>query len=392
MDLRAPYDGVLQSLAKISVNVPFMMPERVANTDSSQPITDTDGSGPFIFDRSARERNRVVYLRNPDYVPRYERPSLAAGGKVVNIDRLEWIHFPDQKAAVQALIDGDVDYVESPSTKLVPMMEGKEDIIVASSDPLGNVGIARFNHLQPPFDNVRIRRAVLMAMNQADYMTAALGDRRFWRPCYSMYPCGTPFASEAGSGIMKAGDIAVARKALQAAGYDGTPVVLLNPTDTPVMSAFTQVTADLLRKIGMKVVVEDMDWATLLERRNSRGPASKGGWNMFHTWWIAADLATPLSIAFSGDPETGWVGWAKDDRLERLRSAFAQATSPDQKRRLAVRVQERLWAVGAFGVLGQFFEPVAFRKDLTGITSPLQFYWGVSRGRQAGPDAGSAGR
>jgi peptide/nickel transport system substrate-binding protein len=158
------------------------------------------------------------------------------------------------------------------------------------------------------------------------------------------------------------------------------------------MSAFTQVTADLLRKIGMKVVVEDMDWATLLERRNSRGPASKGGWNMFHTWWIAADLATPLSIAFSGDPETGWVGWAKDDRLERLRSAFAQATSPDQKRRLAVRVQERLWAVGAFGVLGQFFEPVAFRKDLTGITSPLQFYWGVSRGRQAGPDAGSAGR
>jgi peptide/nickel transport system substrate-binding protein len=379
MDLRAPYDGVLQSLAKISVNVPFMMPERVAKTDSAQPITDTDGSGPFIFDTSERERNKVVYRRNPDYVPRSEKQSLAAGGKVVKIDRLEWIHFPDQKAAVQALIDGDVDYVESPSTKLVPMMEGKEDIIVASTDPLGNVGIARFNHLQPPFDNVRIRRAVLMAMNQADYMIAALGDRRFWRPCYSVYPCGTPLANEAGSGIMKTGDIAAARKALQAAGYDGTPVVLLNPMDTPVMSAFTQVTADLLRKIGMKVVVEDMDWATLLERRNNRGPASKGGWSMFHTWWIAADLATPLSIAFSGDPETGWFGWAKDERLEKLRSAFAQANSPDQKRQLGVRVQERLWAIGAFGVLGQFFEPIAFRRDVTGITSPIQFYWGVSR-------------
>jgi len=147
------------------------------------------------------------------------------------------------------------------------------------------------------------------------------------------------------------------------------------------MSAFTRVTADILRKIGMKVVVEDMDWATLLERRNSRAPASKGGWSMFHTWWIAADLATPLSIAFSGDPETGWLGWAKDVRLERLRSDFAQATSPEEKRRLAVRVQERLWAIGAFGVLGQFFEPVAFRRDVTGITSPLQFFWGVSRVR-----------
>lgn len=337
------------------------------------------GSGPFIFDKDKSTPDKAVYIRNPNYVPRSEQQSLAAGGKVVKVDRLELIYFPNQVDAVQALIHGDVDYVELPSTKLVPMMEGKKGVVVASTDPLGNVGFAQFNHLQPPFNNVAVRRAVLMAMKQEDYMAAALGDPRYWRTCYSAFPCGTIFADEAGGKIVERGDIEAAKKALKAAGYDGTPVVLLNPTDTPVMSAFTQVTANTLRKIGMNVQLQDVDWATLLERRNNHGPVSQGGWSMFHTWWNAADLADPTSIAFSGDPKSGWYGWAEDKELEKLRAAFAKARSLDERRQLAAQAQERLWAIGAFGLLGQFFEPVAFRSTVKGITSPMQFYWGVSK-------------
>lgn len=378
MTLVEPSDLVLESLAKMSSNVPFMMPKRIAETDPMQEIQNADGSGPFVFQASERTPDKAVYVRNPGYAPRAEPQSLAAGGKVVKVGRLEWIHFANQADAVRALIDGKVDYVESPSPKLLPMLEGKPDIVVASTDPLGNVAMARFNHLQPPFNNPKIRRAVLTAMNQDDYMTAALGDRRYWRNCYSVFPCGTPLANEAANDVMKAANLEAARKQLRAAGYDGTPVVLLNPTDTPVMAAFTQVTANLLRQIGMKVEVQDMDWATLLQRRNDRGPVSAGGWSMFHTWWIAADLADPTSIAFSGDPQNGWYGWAGDRQLEALRAAFVKARSADEKRKIAEKVQARLYAIGAFGVLGQFFEPVAFRRNLRGITSPIQFYWGVS--------------
>lgn len=380
LTLKQPDSTTINVLAKPSANVPFIIPKRVAFTDAWEQIDNTTGSGPFIFDKKDSTPDKAVYLRNPNYVPRKEEPSLAAGGKLAKVDRVEWIYFPKQVDAVKALIDGDVDYVESPSTQLVPMMEGKPDVTVASTDPLGNVAMVRFNSLIPPFNNPAIRRAVLMAMKQDDYMQAALGDHRYWRNCYSVYPCSTPLANEAGSEVMKTADVEAARKALAAAGYDGTPVVLMDPTDQPVMHALTGVTADLLQKIGMKVDLQEMDWATLVQRRVNQGPASEGGWNMFHTWWIAADLMDPTAIAFSGDPKKGWFGWVNDPQLESLRAQYAKAASEDEKQALAVKVQQRLWDIGAFGVLGQFFEPVAFRSDLKGITSPMQFYWGVSKG------------
>ena len=379
MKLKAPYDLVLESLGKMSSNVPFMMPKRIAEADPFTPIEDPTGSGPFVFKKDEWVPGaKAVYVKNPKYLPRSEPPSLAAGGKVAKADKIEWIYFSDQAAAVKALIDGDVDYLESPSTKLLPALEADKDVIVASTDPLGNIGMVRFNSLLPPFDKPEIRRAVLMAIKQDDYMKAALQDPRYWRTCYSVFACGTPYANDAGSDVMKTGDLEAAKKALQAAGYDGTPVVILNPIDIPVISAFTQVTADNLRKIGMKVELQDMDWATLLKRRANRGPVSEGGWNMFHTWWIAADLVDPGGIAFSGDPQNGWYGWPKDDELEKYRAAFAEARSLEEKKKLATEVQARLLADGAFGVLGQFFEPVAFRKDVKGITSPIQFFWTMS--------------
>lgn len=376
--LKEPDISIIQTLAKVSVNVPFMMPKRIAQTDAFTPITEAVGSGPFIYKADKKTADTAVYVRNPDYVPRRNPSSLAAGAKIAKVDVVKWQYFPNQEEAVRKLIDGKVDYVESPSTSLVSLMEGNEDVTVASTDPLGNVAMARFNHQQAPFNNAGVRRAVLMAMQQDAYMSAALGDSRYWRNCYSVFPCGTPLANEAGSEVMKTGDLQAAKQALKDAGYDGTPVVLLNPTDMPVMAAFTKVTADLLQELGMVVQVRDMDWAMLLEQRERRVSVADGGWSMFHTWWNAADLADTSAIAFSGDAKTGWYGWAEDAELEQLRAAAAKATGA-QKADLAARIQQRLWDIGAFGVLGQFFEPVAFRADLQGITSPMQFYWGVSR-------------
>ncbi|MFZ3218424.1 MAG: ABC transporter substrate-binding protein [Rhodoferax sp.] len=379
VNLRAPHGDLPATLAKMSANVPFMMPKRVAETDPFQPIQDATGSGPFIFKKDEWiPESQAVYVKNKMYVPRAEESSMAAGGKVPKADRIEWRYYPDQAAAVKALIAGKVDYVESPSSQLIPMLENQKDVTIASTDPLGNIGMARFNTLVPPFDNVAVRRAVAMVMQQEDYMAAALGDKKYWRTCYSVFPCGTTYSNSAGSDTMKATNLDAAKKALQAAKYDGTPVVILNPKDNPVISAFTKVTAEKLRQIGMTVDVQDMDWATLTQRRSSRGAVKDGGWNMFHTWWLAGDLMDPSFIAFSGDRETGWYGWPKDEELEKYRVAFDRASSQDEKKALAAKVQQRLVDIGAFGILGQFFEPVAFNSKVEGITSPVQFYWNMS--------------
>ena len=380
ISLAEPYGLVLESIGKISSNVPFIMPERVAKTDPFEQISDYTGSGPFKFEADLWvPGSKVVYTKFDDYVPRSEPPSAAAGGKVAKVDRVEWTYFPDQSTAMNALLAGEVDYFESPANDLMPILSANPEVVVEINDPLGNIGFARFNSLLPPFDNAEIRRAAIMSMKQEDYLAAAVGDQKFWKTCYSVYPCGTPLTNEAGSEVIKTADIDKAAAALKAAGYDGTPVVIMQPTDIPLLSAFTLVTAEKLRKIGMTVEVQAMDWSTLTSRRALRDPVSDGGWNMFHTWWIGADVIDPMAIAFSGNPDKGWFGWPSDEKLEEARTAFAQAGSLEEKKQLAMTVQERLWAIGASGELGQFFVPVAYRNNVKGlIKSPVQFFWNMS--------------
>lgn len=378
--LKEPYGLVLESIGKISSNVPFIMPKRVAETDPFEQISDYTGSGPFMFVKDEWvPGSKVVYKKFADYKPRSEPASAAAGGKIAKVDRVEWTYFPDQTTAMNALINGEVDFFEQPSPDLMPILEANADVTVEINDPLGSIGFARFNHLLPPFDKAEVRRAALMAMKQDDYLIAAVGDQKFWKNCYSVYPCGTPLANEVESDVMKVGDIDKAKAALEASGYDGTPVVIMQPTDIPVLSAFSLVTAERLRKIGMKVDVQAMDWSTLTSRRAKRDPVSEGGWNIFHTWWIGADVMNPMAIAFSGNPEKGWFGWPDDPELEAARSAFAKAATLDEQKVAAAKVQERLWKIGASGELGQFFVPVAYRKNVKGlIKSPVQFFWNMS--------------
>jgi len=380
MKLSQPYGLVLESIGKISSNVPFIMPKRVAETDAFEQITDYTGSGPFKFESDQWvPGSKVVYTKFDGYVPRSEPASAASGVKIALVDKIVWQYFPDNTTAMNALMAGEIDYFESPAPDLAPLLAADPNITVEVNDPLGNIGFARFNHLLPPFDDVEVRRAAMMAMKQEDYLAAAIGDPQFWKTCYSVFPCGTPLANDVGSDIMATGSIDAAKAALAKTDYDGTPVLIMQPTDVPVLSAFSLVTAEKLRNAGFEVNVEAMDWSTLTSRRALRDPVGEGGWNMFHTWWIGADVIDPMAIAFSGDPDAGWFGWPTDAELEEARGQFSKATSLEEKQEIGRKVQERLWAIGASGELGQFFTPVAYRNNVKGlIKSPVQFFWNMS--------------
>lgn len=376
--LSSPYPEMLDSLAQMSSNVPFMMPERIANTNPYIPITDPIGSGPYIFSmRDWDPVNKVVYLRNDAYVPREEPTSLAAGGKVAKLDRIELVYYPDRETAIDALTVNEVQYVESLTLELANQIRDETGVVVTVSAPAGNVGMAVFNHLIPPFDNADIRRAVILAMDQREYMGAALEDADYWWPCPSVYACGTQYSTPYAENILSKTDVEAAKAALQAANYDGTPVVLLNPVDSPVISAFNDVTAELLSEIGMTIDVQDMQWIGLLQRSVIQTPDQGEVWNMFHTWWIADDLSTPTRIVYSGDPVMGWYGWPDDMALEALRAEFRRAENEEDAGRVAAAVQHRILEIGAFATLGQFVEPVAFRDTVIGHQGPIQMYYNL---------------
>src|SRR5258707_11526845 len=140
--LKAPFPLLLNALGKLSSNVPFMMPERIAKTDAFQQIPEAIGSGPFKFVKEEWvPGSKAVFVKNTDYVPREEPPSLASGGKVVKVDRVEWLYIPDIATATAALNAGEADWFENPPSDVLPVFAPNKDVTVATTDPLGNMGV-----------------------------------------------------------------------------------------------------------------------------------------------------------------------------------------------------------------------------------------------------------
>ncbi len=107
--LKRPFPFLPEALAEPYCSI---MPERLAKTDAFQQIKEAVGSGPFKFVAAERvPGQRVVFDRNPDYIPRVSgKPSFSAGPKVVHVDRVIWNFVQDPSTASAALTQGEVDW------------------------------------------------------------------------------------------------------------------------------------------------------------------------------------------------------------------------------------------------------------------------------------------
>lgn len=382
--LKSPFPLILDALGKLSSNVPFMMPERLAKTDAYQQIPEAIGSGPFKFVKEEWEPgHKAVFVKNADYVPRQEAPSFAAGGKVAKVDRVEWLYIPDTATAAAALNAGEVDWYEQPPADLVPVFAANKDIVVTTVDPLGNHGILRFNHIQPPFNNLKLREAVLNLVDQKDYMGAAAGDPKYWKTCAALFGCGTPFETNAGADALLNGpNLAKAKQLIQASGYKGEKIVLLSATDQPIVQGQALVTLDALRKAGLNVELQASDWGTLITRRTSKEPVEKGGWSIFHTWTSAPDFFSPaVNLPLRANGEKAWFGWPTDPKLEELIDAWFKAPDFAAQKKLAADIQVEAYTNNVpYVPTGQFVAPTAYRKNLEGIIiAPVAFVWNVEK-------------
>jgi len=382
--LKSPFPLILDALGKLSSNVPFMMPERLAKTDAYQQIPEAIGSGPFKFVKEEwQPGNKAAFVKNPDYLPRKEPPSFASGGKVAKVDRVEWLYIPDTGTAAAALNAGEADWYEQPPADLVPVFAANKDVVVTTVDPLGNHGILRFNHVLPPFNNVKLREAVLSLVDQKDYMRAAAGDPKYWKTCAALFVCGAPFETNAGAdALLKGPDLAKARQLIEEAGYKGERIVLMSATDQPIVHGQALVTLEALRKAGLNVDFQANDWGTLITRRASKEPLDKGGWSIFHTWAAAPDLFSPaVNIPLRANGDKAWFGWPTDDKIESLIDAWFKAPDLAAQKKLAADIQVEAYTNDVpYISTGQFVIPTAYRKNLEGIIiAPVVFLWNVEK-------------
>jgi peptide/nickel transport system substrate-binding protein len=384
IQLERPFPLMLFALGKNGTNVAVIMPERIANGDPFKGITEYVGSGPMMFKRDEwLVGSKAVFERFAGYVPRQEKADWLAGGKVMKLDRVEWITMPDSSTAAAALQSGEIDWWEQPVNDVVPLLKTNKAIRVDIADPLGNIGIFRLNHLQPPFNDVRVRRAVQLAMSQEDMMRALVGDdTALWKTLPSFFTPGTPSYTEAGGEPLKGErHYDESRRLLAEAGYKGEPVVMLVAADVPITKAQGDVAADVLQKIGMKVDYRALDWGTVGARRTSKAAPDQGGWNIFFSWTPGAGAINPAGYSMidcGGD--TAWFGWPKSDQIQQLIAAWYDAPDEASQNKAMAEVNRASMEFVTYLPTGFFLSNTAWRSNVTGIVkAPFPVFWGVEK-------------
>ena len=381
--LKKPFPLLPTALAKPSSYCP-VMPERLARTPSNQQVTEMVGSGPFRF--LANERmsgSRVAYEKFTGYLPRSGgTPSFAAGPKLVYVDRVEWHTIPDAATAAAALQRGEVDWWEQPTADLLPLLRRNRDIAVEAKEIGGSMSMIRFNHLQPPFDNPAIRRAFFPGIRQSDYMTAVMGeDRSLWNDRCGFFLPGGPFSTEAGLEAMAgAPDYDKVKANLQAAGYKGERVVFVVPTDLVSLNAFSEIAADMFRRVGINLDYQASDWGSVAPRLANKEGLDKGGWSVWCNNIPGIIAVTPATQSYTrGIGRAGTFGWPESARLEELRSQFLDAATSEEQKRITREVQLQAFQDVPYVPLGAYTQPFAYRRSITGMLNSFAVFYNIRK-------------
>ena len=380
--LKRPFPLLPDALGKPGSAMCAMMPERLAKTDPFTQVTEMVGSGPFRFMADERvSGSRVAYQRFEQYQPRPEPSSFTAGGKRVFFDRVEWTVVPDPGTSAAALQNRETDWWENPAADLVGMLSNTPGLTVEVKDTTGNMGCMRLNELQPPFDNPRIRRALLRGVSQDDYTVASGGDDPKMRRVPAGIFCpGTPMATDAGLDVFAGQrDYDAVRREIEAAGYKGEKVVLMAPTDFPILKAQADVGQEMLAKCGFNVDYQAADWGSVIQRRGKKDPSSQGGWSVFHTFWAGLDQFNPANHTYlRATGETGAPGWPRSEKLESLRDQWLAAPDEAAQKSLARTIQLQALQDVPYVPLGQIFFTTGYR-GLADMQDGFVQFWSVKR-------------
>jgi peptide/nickel transport system substrate-binding protein len=381
--LHRPFPLLPQALAKPTNQVAAIMPERLTRTPLRQ-LTEMVGSGPFRFIASERVPGaRNVYARFEKYVPRDDAPSFTAGARVAHFDRVEWETTPDPATQAAALQSGEVDWVEQPVMDLVPSLKQDPNLKVEVVETTGLIGVLRFNQLYPPFNNPLIRQAALHAINQREFMEAVAGtaDPAVINDHVGFFAPSSAYASDAGmANLSLHPDLAALKKAVEAAGYNNEKVVFLGAADVPRINAICEVGADTLSKIGLNVDYVSTDWGTVVQRSTRDVPIDRGGWSIFGSMWGGLDWDNPAGdAALRGNGRNAWFGWPTAPKLEALRAEWLHTDDPVQLKSIAAQIQAQAFIDVPCLPVGLYYQPVAYRRTLTGMQKGLILFTGVKR-------------
>jgi len=361
-----------------------MVPERLAKTDPFKQMPEAIGSGPFRFLKDEYViGSHAALVPFERYVPRDEKPSFTSGGHKVLVDRMEWKMIPDASTAVNALVTGEVDWLEMALPDLLSLLRAAPNVKTGRIDDYGFISQLRPNHVIDPTNNVKLRRAIRASISQREVMDAMMGAD----PASAIVPMGylatgNPEVDMAGmEEITKKRSPEEIKSLFADAGYHGERLVMLHTTDQPFYDIATLVVLDALKRAGVNVEDQAMDWGTTLQRRASKEPLDKGGWSLFVSVTPVPEYRDPLlGSLLRGNGKDAWIGWPNMPEMETAYNAWLDADTEAEQTRLERRIQLIAIDQVPFIPLGRYLPTIAWSKSITDPgKGPAPTFWNVSK-------------
>ena len=381
--MNRPFPHLRKALCKI-ITPAVMMPERMAMTDPFKQVPEAIGSGPFRW--LAKEQvlgSSAAFERFDKYVSRNEAPSYMAGGRPVYVDRVEWKMMPDGATAANALVTGEIDWIEIPLPDLLPMLKKARGVRTDVLDTDGQIHYLRPNHTVAPTNNPAILRAMLAAMDQKEVMLAVMGgDPTNMITDVGFLRSPKPEVREAGLDLVRKRHSKAEIKAmLDKAGYKGERIAILHATEHTFYNPSASITGHLLREAGFNVDNQPMDWGTVQARRISKEPVDKGGWSLFPSVAPFPDYADPLLANFiRSNGKDAWFGWPDDPKIESIYSTWLETSDPAEQTKLERDYQLQAFETLPFIPLGGYRQTSAWRDNVQGILKgPSVVFWNVKK-------------
>lgn len=383
--LKEQFSLIPDLLATASGQPLFIMREKDAKLSATEQVTTNIGSGPYRFNADlTTPGSRIVYDRNEQYVPRNEPASGYAGGKIARVEQIIWDNIKDPQTSLAALQAREVDFWNNPVADLFSAIENNSGLVLDTMGKNGSNWLVRMNCLQPPFDNVKMRQALLHLVDQNAFLSLLSPDPKFGRTVTSTFGTGSPYSNDVNVDWFKqGGDLKKARQLIEESGYAGEKVVILGPTDWAEAELASQVLASVLQKAGINAELAPMTWSELAVRRGKTEPVNNGGWNIFITYFSDFECSSPFGTSlFLMNGAKAWYGWPKNDEFEALRVKWPDVETLEEREALAREMQRIWWNYVPLVYLCQTLTPAARSTslvDMVHFEAPYRPMWNMQK-------------
>jgi len=217
------------------------------------------GTGPYRFVEYIPD-SHVKLARFADYAENtaYSGRDGYAGRKEAFLDEVTFRFMPDSGAKLAALQAGELQFIEDTDGRSANSLD-KQKFTVYKAIPF-YIEVIKFNHAQPPTNDVYFRRAVSAALNMDAIMAIAYPDIYTLNGGW-VFPA-SPYATKEGTELYNIANAEVAKQHLAKSSYRGEKLTFIVENYQPDVDAVT-VIKEQLSNIGVNVDIQTADWPTV---------------------------------------------------------------------------------------------------------------------------------